>query len=159
MLLKTLLFAVSAALVPVSAHFNLNYPAARGFNEDNLGTGPCGGFDTPASKRTPVSTTSLAVDLKMGHDENAVQVLMGLGDNPGNNFNIILVRTFRQEGLGEFCFKEIALPADIGIKDGMNATLQVVTNGDPTGGLYNVRITRLVDGITMLTSVLLSAQT
>ena len=30
------------------------------------------------------------------------------------------------------------MPADLGIKDGDNATIQVVTNGDPNGGLYNV---------------------
>jgi hypothetical protein len=142
MLPQYLLVAFSAALVPVFAHFNLNYPAARGFNDGKLGDGPCGGIDTPATKRTPVSTTSLAVDLKMGHDENAVQVLLGLGDDPGNNFNITLVPTFRQEGLGEFCLKEIPLPSDLGIKDGMNATLQVVANGDPNGGLYNVRTLR-----------------
>jgi hypothetical protein len=142
MLVQYFLVAFSAALVPVSAHFNLNYPAARGFNDDKLPDGPCGGFDTPASKRTPVSTSSMTVDLKMGHDQNAVQILLGLGDNPGNNFNFTLVRTFRQEGLGEFCLKDIPLPTDLGIKDGMNATLQVVTNGDPNGGLYNVRTMR-----------------
>jgi hypothetical protein len=143
MLLQTLLVAFSAALLPVSAHFDLNYPSARGSNEDNLGTGPCGGFDSPSSERTPVSTTSLTVDLEMGHDGKAVQFLLGLGNNPGNNFNITLVRTFRQEGLGEFCLREIPLPSDLGIMDGMNATLQVVTNGDPSGGLYSVRLMSL----------------
>lgn len=139
MLFQTLLVAFSAAILPVSAHFNLNYPAVRGFNEDNLGNGPCGGFDSPAANRTLVSITSMAIDLEMGHDQNAVQVLLGLGDNPGNNFNITIVPTFRQEGLGEFCLREAPIPAKLGIMNGMNATLQVVTNGDPTGGLYNVR--------------------
>ncbi|ERF73852.1 hypothetical protein EPUS_05557 [Endocarpon pusillum Z07020] len=137
MLCHSLLVPFFAALVPVSAHFELNYPTVRGFNEDNLGTGPCGGFDTPTSERTSVSTTSLVLALRMGHDENAVQVLMGMGDNPGNNFNITLVSTFREEGLGEFCLPDIPLPSNLGIMDGMNATIQVVTNGDPAGGLYN----------------------
>lgn len=135
MLFQTLL-ALSAAMLPVSAHFSFNYPAARGDNEANLGTGPCGGFDTPASERTLVSTTSLTVSLEMGHDQKAVQFLLGLGDNPGSNFNLTLLPTFRQEGLGEFCLQDIPLPTDIGIRDGVNATLQVVTNGDPNGGLY-----------------------
>ncbi len=159
MLLQTLLIAFSAVLLPVSAHFNLNYPAVRGFNEENLGNGPCGGFDAPASNRTSVSTKSMALDLKMGHDQNAVQVLLGMGDNPGNNFNITLVRTFRQEGLGEFCLRDITLPSDLRIKDGMNATLQVVTSGDPKGGLYNVRPARLPFCYSVLISPLLSAQT
>ena len=140
MLLPTFLVAICATVLPVSAHFRLNYPAARGLSEDNQGSGPCGGFDTPSSERTLVSTTSLTVALEMGHDESAVQVLLGLGENPGNNFNLTIMRTFRQEGLGEFCLQDIPLPTDLGIMDGTNATLQVVTNGDPTGGLYNVRI-------------------
>jgi hypothetical protein len=142
MLPHILLLAFSATFLPVSAHFNIIYPAARGFDEDKIATGPCGSFDVPSSNRTSVSTTSLVVDLKMGHDENAVQVLLALGDDPGNNFNITLVHTFRQEGLGEFCLPDISLPSDIGIKEGTNATLQVVTNGDPNGGLYNVRFLR-----------------
>lgn len=135
--LKVLLFTLSAALLPVSAHFSLRYPAVRGDNEDDLGKAPCGAFDTPSSSRTPVSTSSLAIDLEMGHDQSAIQVLLGLGNNPGNNFNITLLPTFRQEGLGQFCLPEIPIPAGLGIMDGMNATLQVVTNGDPNGGLYN----------------------
>jgi hypothetical protein len=139
MILQILLVALCAVLLPVSAHFELTYPTVRGFNEDNAGTGPCAGFDTPASDRTSVSTTSVAVALRMGHDEQAVQVLLALGDNPGNNFNITLVPTIRQEGLGEFCLPDIPFPSDLGIMDGMNASIQVVTNGDPNGGLYNVR--------------------
>lgn len=139
MLLQILIVALSAVLLPVSAHFELTYPTVRGFNEDKSGTGPCGGFDTPAADRTSVSTRSVAVALKMGHDEKAVQILLALGDNPGNNFNITLVPTFRQEGLGEFCLPDVPLPSNLGIIDGMKASLQVITNGDPKGGLYNVR--------------------
>jgi hypothetical protein len=141
-MLLQLLVAASIALLPVSAHFSIDYPAARGSSDDNQGSGPCGGFEAPSAERTPVSTTSLVVAFEMGHDESAVQILLGLGDNPGNNFNITLVPTFRQEGLGKFCLGDISLPTDIGIMDGMNATLQVVTNGDPAGGLYNVRISQ-----------------
>jgi hypothetical protein len=139
MLLQILIVALSAVLLPVSAHFELTYPAVRGFSEDNSGSGPCGGFDTPAADRSSVSTTSVTIALRMGHDEKAVQILLALGDNPGNNFNITLVPTFRQEGLGEFCLPDIQFPSDLGITDGMNGSLQVVTNGDPNGGLYNVR--------------------
>jgi hypothetical protein len=140
MLLLVYLLALSTTLLPVSAHFKLIYPAARGFVDDTLGTGPCGGLNDPSANRTSVSTKSVTVGLEMGHDQNAVQVLLGLGDNPGNNFNITLLPTFRQEGLGDFCLRDIALPSNLALKDGMNATLQVVTSGDPSGGLYNVRI-------------------
>jgi hypothetical protein len=50
-----------------SAHFNLNYPPARDFDEDKLVQFPCGGFDTPTSNRTiwPISGGEIA--LTMGH--------------------------------------------------------------------------------------------
>lgn len=47
----TLLLAASATLA--SAHFKLNYPPARGFDEDTLPQYPCGGQDT-VSERTPI---------------------------------------------------------------------------------------------------------
>ena len=31
----------------------------------------------------------------------------------------------------------IEIPSSLGVTEGMNATIQVVTNGDPDGGLYN----------------------
>ena len=30
------------------------------------------------------------------------------------------------------------IPSSLGVKDGQNATIQVITSGDPQGGLYNV---------------------
>lgn len=136
-MLLQILLSISTALLPVSAHFSINYPAGRDTSAENLGNGPCGGSDAPSAERTRVSTTSLTVDLEMGHDQKAVQLLLGLGDNPGSNFNITLLQTFRQEGFGQFCLRDVPVPSDVGIVDGTNATLQVVTNGDPIGGLYN----------------------
>ncbi|KAL9624750.1 MAG: hypothetical protein Q9160_001104 [Pyrenula sp. 1 TL-2023] len=88
----------------------------------------------------------------MGHDENAVQVLLGLGSDPGTNYNITLVPTFREEGLGNFCLRTVSVPTEMGVTDGMEATLQVITNGDPNGGLYNcadIRFTNSAPPMTM----------
>lgn len=78
----------------------------------------------------------------MGHDEAAVQVLLGLGNDPGENFNITLLPTIQEEGLGHFCLGNISasmgMMGEVNITDGTNATIQVVTNGDSNGGLYNV---------------------
>jgi hypothetical protein len=50
-------------------------------------------------------------------------------------------KTFSETGLGTFCITDVNLTALIGtaaeVKEGTNATLQVITNGDPDGGLYN----------------------
>lgn len=74
----------------------------------------------------------------MGHDESNIQVLIGMGNNPGSAFNTVIKPTFSETGLGAFCIEGIEIPASAGAREGMNATIQVVTNGDPEGGLYNV---------------------
>ncbi|RDW80075.1 hypothetical protein BP6252_04713 [Coleophoma cylindrospora] len=120
-----------------SAHFNLDYPAARGFNEDKLGTFPCGSFDTPATNRTVWPMSGGEIALTMGHITANVEVFIGFGNNVGSAFNTVLRPVFAEQGLGAFCMTGFALPAGMNITDGMNATIQVVTNGDPDGGLYN----------------------
>lgn len=128
------------ALLPLaSAHFKLIYPAARGFDEDNLPQFPCGGQNTVSSNRTQFPITGAPIQLLMGHTAAKVQVLMALGNDPGINYNITLLPTFQEKGPQNFCIGAGALqfPAGLNITDGMNATIQVVTNGDPSGGLYN----------------------
>ncbi|KAE8374867.1 hypothetical protein BDV26DRAFT_269114 [Aspergillus bertholletiae] len=130
-----------ASLAPlVSAHFKLNYPASRGFDEDKMPQFPCGGM-SQSSERTKVSLSAgdFPVALTMGHSQTAVEVLLALGDEPGTNFNITLHPTFRIEGLGSFCLPNVTFDeSTVGVKltAGMNATLQVQSNGDPSGGLY-----------------------
>ncbi|CAD0089258.1 unnamed protein product [Aureobasidium mustum] len=128
------------ALLPLaSAHFKLIYPAARGFVEDNLPQFPCGGQNTVSSNRTQFPIDGAPIQLLMGHTAAKVQVLMALGNDPGINFDITLVPTFQEKGPQNFCMGAGALqfPPGLNITDGMNATIQVVTNGDPNGGLYN----------------------
>ncbi|KAG9515538.1 hypothetical protein KCV07_g7298, partial [Aureobasidium melanogenum] len=128
------------ALLPLaSAHFKLIYPAARGFDEDLLVEFPCGGQNTVSSNRTQFPITGAPIQLLMGHTEAKVQVLMALGNDPGINYDITLVPTFQEQGPQNFCMGAgaIQFPAGLNITDGMNATIQVVTNGDPNGGLYN----------------------
>lgn len=129
------------ALLPLaSAHFTLVYPAARGFDEDVLSTFPCGGQNTVSSNRTEFPLTGAPIQLLMGHTSAKVQVLMALGNDPGSNFEYVLLPTIQEQGPQDFCIGAGALqfPAGLNITAGMNATIQVVTNGDPSGGLYNV---------------------
>jgi len=65
--MKTTFSALAAFASITSAHFNLDYPAARGFDEDKLVQFPCGSFNTPVSNRTvwPISGGSIA--LTMGY--------------------------------------------------------------------------------------------
>ncbi|KAI9749733.1 MAG: hypothetical protein M4579_006761 [Chaenotheca gracillima] len=132
-----LLVSFLSLLAVASAHFKLDYPAARGFDEDKLPTFPCGGQNAVSSNRTAWPLKGGAVQLEMEHDRVMVQILLGLGNDVGDSFNITLLPIIEQEGEGSFCLKDIALPDGTTVTDGQNATIQVVTNGDPTGGLYN----------------------
>ncbi|KAL1965206.1 hypothetical protein VTN77DRAFT_5960 [Rasamsonia byssochlamydoides] len=123
-----------------TAHFTLNYPTSRGFDEDTLPTFPCGA-EPQSSNRTVLSLTegSLPVSITLHHTQTAVTILLGLGNDVGSNFNITLTPTFGVTGLGDFCLPHVPLdPKTLGtvLTDGTNATLQVQTNGDTGGGLY-----------------------
>ncbi|CAF9912243.1 MAG: hypothetical protein HETSPECPRED_000886 [Heterodermia speciosa] len=97
---------------------------------------PCGGKSTPSENRTQWSLTGGPIQLQMEHDEAQVQVLLGLGNDPGVNFNITLLPTIQEQGIGQFCLGDVVVPEGVAT-EGLNATIQVVTNGDPQGGLYN----------------------
>ncbi|KAL9613536.1 MAG: hypothetical protein Q9167_001921 [Letrouitia subvulpina] len=130
-------FLFSSLVALAAAHFTLDYPAARGFDEDQLTQFPCGGQDEVSTNRTPWPLKGGHIQLTMEHDRVAAQVLIGLGNDVGDAFNTVLVPTIQEEGFGKFCFGDVVIPASLGVKEGQNGTIQVVTSGDPTGGLYN----------------------
>ncbi|KAH8601431.1 hypothetical protein B0O99DRAFT_501764 [Bisporella sp. PMI_857] len=136
--MKYLITALTCATL-ASAHFELDYPTVRGFNEDNLSQFPCGGQNTPSTNRTVYPLTGGQIALDMGHSQSDIQVTLGLGNDPGTAFNYVLKPTFTETGLGGFCFSIAGAStlAGVNITEGTNATIQVLTNGDPEGGLYN----------------------
>ena len=139
--MKLSLLSLASLLPFATAHFKLVYPASRNRVEEKMPIFPCGG--SPATERTNVSISdgSFPVALNMGHSQTAVEMLLSLGTDPGTNFNITLIPTFGLMGLGEFCLPHVVFDSKVlgtQIEDGMNATLQVQTNGDTSGGLYAV---------------------
>lgn len=140
--MKFSLLAFTAIVPLVSAHFKLMYPTSRGFDEDTMTNFPCGGMSQSSNRtKLPLSGGSFPVALEMHHSQTAVEVLLSLGSDPGDNFNIVLSPTFQVKGLGEFCLPHVEINQKLigrNLTDGMNATLQVQTNGDPSGGLYAV---------------------
>ncbi|KAJ6087853.1 hypothetical protein N7467_006767 [Penicillium canescens] len=130
-----------ASVVPMAAaHFKLMYPTSRGFDEDTMPNFPCGGMSQSSNRtKLPLSGGSFPVALEMHHAQTAVEVLLSLGSDPGDNYNIVLAPTFQVNGLGEFCLPHVAITEKLigrNLTDGMNATLQVQSSGDPSGGLY-----------------------
>ncbi|KAJ5824892.1 hypothetical protein N7447_007232 [Penicillium robsamsonii] len=138
--MKFSLVAFTAIVPLAAAHFKLMYPTSRGFDEDTMANFPCGGMGQSSNRtKLPLSGASFPVALEMHHSQTAVEVLLSLGSDPGDNFNIVLSPTFQVKGLGEFCLPHVEINQKLigrNLTNGMNATLQVQTNGDPSGGLY-----------------------
>lgn len=135
------LLSLAAVLPMAAAHFTLQYPTSRGFDEDTMPEFPCGGMSQSSNRTQLPLDGSFPVALEMGHIQTALEVLLALGTDPGTNYNITLVPTFQITGLGAFCLPHVDISSQaIGVKitDGMNATIQVQSSGDPTGGLYAV---------------------
>lgn len=137
------LLALLPLLPLTTAHFILNWPVGRGFDDDNAVKFPCGGFDTVTSNRTQFPLSGGPIQLDMHHTETRIAVYLALGNDPGSNYNIVLRKQLTEQGLGNFCLGQVDIPSSLNITAGMNATIQVVSNGDPNGGLYQVRRQRL----------------
>lgn len=127
------------------AHFKLNYPTSRGFDDDKEGVFPCGSFDTVQSQRTNFPITGGPVQINLGHPQTDVAVYMAIGDSPGSGFSIKAHPTIMVTGLGDFCFGSIAVPAGLNVTDGTKASIQVVTNNHESGGLYQCADITLVN--------------
>ncbi|KAF2017459.1 NAC-domain-containing protein [Aaosphaeria arxii CBS 175.79] len=125
------------AILPLAAaHFDIEWPTPRDSNHAQAVNFPCGGANSVKTPRTDWPMSGAPVQLKMEHAQTNVKVLLAIGEDPGENFNVTLRPTFSIEGLGDFCVGALSLPSGINVSDGTPATIQVVTNGDPTGGLY-----------------------
>ncbi|CAG7848051.1 SubName: Full=Uncharacterized protein {ECO:0000313/EMBL:CCA71822.1} [Serendipita indica DSM 11827] len=77
------LFAFAALLGYASAHFQLTYPASRGFDETKEPTAPCGGFDT-VGERVPFPLGAAYIKLASEHEQANVRVMISFKTNPTN---------------------------------------------------------------------------
>ncbi|KAJ7357129.1 hypothetical protein DFH08DRAFT_475008 [Mycena albidolilacea] len=129
----SLVFASLIALA--NAHFQLQFPAARGaFSEDNEPKF-CDGFDNPASSRTAFPITGGFFKLNSEHASWTVGVNLSSSTNPTKfaDFGTTLFPFTKESGEGVSCF-----PLDLssaGLSDGQNVTIEVVFDGSD-GTLY-----------------------
>ncbi|KAJ7900103.1 hypothetical protein B0H14DRAFT_2672281 [Mycena olivaceomarginata] len=119
----SLVFASLIALA--NAHFQLQFPAARGaFSEDKEPTF-CDGFDNPASNRTAFPITGGFFKLNSEHASwTATQTPTKFAD-----FATTLFPFTKESGEGVSCF-----PLDLssaGLSDGQNVTIEVISFQSP----------------------------
>ncbi|KAL1792569.1 hypothetical protein ACET3X_009076 [Alternaria dauci] len=137
---------LALAFLPLAlAHFQLEFPASRGFTDDTQGNFPCGGFNDVQQQRTDFPIGGGPIQLHMEHPQTNVAVYMAIGDNPGDGFNIVAQQQLQVSGLGDFCLGSVAVPAGLNVSDGTRATIQVVTNNHEAGGLYQCADVTLVN--------------
>ncbi|KAG0139291.1 hypothetical protein CROQUDRAFT_699647 [Cronartium quercuum f. sp. fusiforme G11] len=135
-----LLFVGLALASIASAHFTLDFPLTRGFDEDKEPTF-CGGFPTNASGRQVFPLSGAAPVLINSHHQTAqVAIILSVNPNPTafadfNSSNKVdfLMPFGTIKGQGQYCFTvDIATlasqisPAPV---NGTLATLQVEFNG------------------------------
>ncbi|CDS12300.1 hypothetical protein LRAMOSA04495 [Lichtheimia ramosa] len=132
------LLALSAATISaVSAHFQLNYPQTRGFNEDNEPQAPCGGFNNVGS-RTEFPLENGFVQINSGHTTYKYTVKVITSNNPstsdftGNNATVI--GSGSRNYPGDACLT-VSTNNGTDIKAGTNATIQITYDGGD-GSLY-----------------------
>ncbi|KAB5582670.1 hypothetical protein GE09DRAFT_277988 [Coniochaeta sp. 2T2.1] len=100
---------------------------------------PCAGVPAgvEGSNRTEWPLDGGSLRLNISHNWDYHFYNLGLGENV-SNFNISLTHGLvNVTGRGVLCVPKLGLPADIEVKDGDLASLQVVTVGHSGSALYN----------------------
>jgi hypothetical protein len=122
-----------------AAHFLLNYPPTLGFDDDNEGESPCGGF-APILNSSPaqVQVDGFPIALMSTHPEAdwLFRVTLSLQE-PFNWTNLLPV--VHEVGLGDFCIPDFRVPAEFA---GQSGLLQIVQDA-ADGELYQVRSQRI----------------
>lgn len=135
MLLSLLLLAQLSQLV--SAHFVIQYPESRGFNEEKEPQWPCGGFNKVSPTRAEFPLSGGPIQIRSTHTQELLEVLVAVGNEPGGSFNTVVVPTFMKMAPGLTCFGDVTLPSSLNVTEGTNATFQVISRADD-GALYGV---------------------
>ena len=109
---------------------------------------PCGGMPQ-STNRTTWGVGGGAIALQpgwfTGHATGLMYMNIGLGTLP-SAIDIPLVPVFQMVGPNNFpypgtlCLPNVTIPADLGVKVGDNATIQVILAAQHGASLYNVRI-------------------
>ncbi|KAI9801066.1 MAG: hypothetical protein M1833_002934 [Piccolia ochrophora] len=145
--------AVVACWTVASAHTVITYPGWRGNNlrqtdEHPYGmqwSYPCGGMDKSTNRtKWPVNGGAIALQPGWfpGHQTAFMYVNLGLGTTPRNMSHPMLpifqiTGPSKEPYPGTICMPQVPLPANITVKVGDNATIQVVEAAIHGAALFN----------------------
>jgi hypothetical protein len=132
------LLAALGCLQTTFAHFILNYPASRGFDEDTESTSPCGNYNT-VGNRTQFPLTDGFVEIYSGHTSYSYTVNVIVNNDLSGNYStsdLIEVASGSRSYPQDACLS-LDITKNANVKDGVNGTIQVTFNGGD-GILYQV---------------------
>ncbi|KAH8846557.1 hypothetical protein MCOR27_002134 [Pyricularia oryzae] len=133
----------------VSAHYSLLIPKPLGTDDEQQGSGPCGGYTPDFSKNT-VSDFHVGgsnVGMRLGHPQ-ATWLFRGTLDKTGQNNWTQLFPHVTQSGLGNFCEPSIPAPESWAGKEGI---IGVVGKAED-GLLFTCAAVKFVTGVATLDS-------
>ena len=133
MLLTRPLLSLLVTTSLATAHFLLNTPTTIGFDDDNEGIAPCGGFNVTFDKVSDFHVDGDAVSLKSTHPQANWLFRATLDKTAAGNWTDLLP-VVNEGGLGAFCEESVKVPADWA---GSQGVLQIVQNA-VDGLLYQV---------------------
>ena len=115
------------------AHFVLHSPPTVGFNDDNEGKAPCGGFNPPFKDPSDFHVGGDAIALTTTHPTANWLFRASLDTDAAGGFTDLLPAV-SQTSLGDFCEPDITVPSSWAGKSGV---LQIVQDA-ADGILYQV---------------------
>lgn len=125
----TSLLAIVAASQLVHSHFLLNYPATVGFDDDNEGISPCGGFTVDFTGNvTKFHVDGDTIALTSTHPATEWLFRATLNTNATSNFTYLSPH-IAQKGLGSFCETGIKAPSTWAGSQGVIQVVQYATDG------------------------------
>ncbi|KAF8322165.1 hypothetical protein DL93DRAFT_2129722 [Clavulina sp. PMI_390] len=151
-----------ALLSVASAHFTLDYPYTRGFDEDSEPDVPCGGFSVNKT-RTPFPLSGGFVSFSSFHNTASSVLGVSFSSDPQSlsDFNTttsgqaygLLTPTFSTTVEGSFCVHvNISSLGVSDAKNGVNATILMVYNGGD-GTLHQCSDVTLLSNYTIPSSI------
>ncbi|BEI79859.1 hypothetical protein CcaverHIS002_0103880 [Cutaneotrichosporon cavernicola] len=138
MILTSSIFASSLLASVACAHFTLDYPPTRGFDEDKEPTF-CGGFDTVSAQRQPAPLNGAAIWIDSHHPLATVDAFLSTQSDPKtwDDFNstingtssVMMASNFFQVASGVSCWNIDFSALPYNLTNGSQITLQIQYNG------------------------------
>lgn len=115
------IFLIASLIIPVFAHYTLDYPPTTGFDEDQEPNAPCGGFNPSTTNLTSWPLSGGEISINSHHPQ---MTLLYRAQLMGEDTWVNLTDGFLfMTGLGELCLKAGPVPGNWSGKVGVVQTI------------------------------------